>query len=84
MVKDRKDVKKSRVSEPVGETDKDDLGPLPDDDLSASEFARNSSFSFASGAFSNNLKGKAKSIREKQFEYAMVNVPKPKQRKQWK
>ena len=81
MVKDRKDAKKSRISEPVGGTDKDDIGPLPEGDLTGSEFARNSSFSFASGAFSNNLKGKAKSIRDKQMEYAIENVPKPKQRK---
>mmetsp|Transcript_24637 Transcript_24637/g.32972 ORF Transcript_24637/g.32972 Transcript_24637/m.32972 type:complete len:165 (+) Transcript_24637:459-953(+) len=83
MVKDRKDAKKSRISEPVG-GGASDIGPLAEGEVSKSDFARDSNFSFASGAFSNNLKGKAKSIRDKQMEYAQVNVPKPKPRKQWK
>ena len=51
-------------------------------DTSVSDFGRNSNFSFASGAFSNNLRGRAKTIKEKQMEYALTSVPKPKQRKE--
>lgn len=48
------------------------------------DFGRNSNFSFSTNAFSNNLKGKVKTIKEKQEEYVLENVPKPRQRKQWK
>ena len=60
---------------------------LPSSKLNAdfeSDFGRNSGMSFASAAFTSNSKGKTKSIKEKQLEYAQVNVPKPRQRKQWK
>ena len=48
------------------------------------DFGRNSNFSFISNSLSNNLKDKAKTIKERQQEYVLENVPKPKQRKQWK
>lgn len=40
--------------------------------------ASQSNYSFGSAAFSNNLKARVKTVREKQAEYA-VHVPKPKQ-----
>ena len=54
------------------------------DDVSKSEFGRNSNFSFASGAFANNLKNRVKGIKDKHNEYVMTSVPVPKQRKKWK
>ena len=60
------------------------VAPPQINETSQSEFGRNSNFSFASGAFSNNLKGRVKTIKEKQAEYVATSVPKPKQRKQWK
>ena len=72
------------MSEPVG-NDNDMMGPLPGaQDGTRSDFGRQSNFSFASSVFTNGLKGRVKSIKEKQTEYALCNVPKPKQRKQWK
>ena len=47
------------------------------------ELGRNSNFSFKSSNFANNLKNKAKSIKDKQMEYAITSVPKPKTRKTW-
>ena len=85
MVRDKKESRKSKISEPVGSTnDLDGIDPLPEGEITNSEFARGSQFSFASGAFSNNLKNKVKTIKEKQMEYAALNVPKPKARKKWK
>ena len=61
------------------------MGPISGYDKdSVSDFGRNSNFSFGSKAFTNNLKNKARSIKDKQMEYALSNVPKPKQRKKWK
>ena len=52
--------------------------------VSQSEYGKNTNFSFASGAFANNLKNRVRSIKDKQNEYVMTSVPVPKQRKKWK
>lgn len=65
MVRVKKDARKSKISEPVGSADLDGIESLREGDITQSEFARNSSFSFASGALSNNLQSKAKSIKNK-------------------
>ena len=60
----RKLEKQSKLSAPLA-NDNVSMGPLPGGDGTRSDFGRQSNFSFASAAFSNNLLGKAKSIKEK-------------------
>ena len=65
MKQHRKEVKQSKASDKVSEPPA--LGIDDDLDMAAapSEFGRNSNFSFASGVFNNNLKGRAKTIKDK-------------------
>ena len=88
MVQERKDARKSRISEP--NDDQEAIEPsflnhkIEGDMTQVSGLGerRNSHNSF--GAFSNDLRNKAMTIKERQMEYAQQNVPKPKQRKKWK
>ena len=68
MVKQRKDARRSQVSDQVPAAEKI-VEPPELAGVSQSDFGRNSNFSFASAAFANNLKNRVKTIKDKQNEY---------------